>query len=35
VRAGHIGRSGAAQGAAQLRMVRRYYSRELGHMDDA
>ncbi|OJX16544.1 MAG: hypothetical protein BGO82_02075 [Devosia sp. 67-54] len=35
VRAGHIGRSGAAQGAAQLRMVRRYYSRELWHMDDA
>lgn len=34
VRAGHIGRSPAAQGAAQLRMYRRFYSRELEHMDD-
>ena len=34
VRLGHLGRSGAAQGAAQLRMYRRYYSRELSHMED-
>ena len=34
VRPGHLGRSGAAQGAAQLRMYRRYYSRELSHMED-
>lgn len=34
VRAGHLGRSGAAQGAAQLRMYRRHYSRELAHMED-
>ena len=34
VKPGHLGRSGAAQGAAQLRMYRRYYSRELAHMDD-
>ena len=35
VRAGHIGRPAAAQGAAQLRMYRRFYSRELAHMDDS
>ena len=34
VRAGHIGRPAAAQGAAQLRMYRRFYSRELEHMDE-
>ena len=33
--AGHLGRSGAAQGAALLRMHRRFFSRELAHMDDA
>lgn len=33
VKLGHLGRSGAAQGAAQLRMYRRFYSRELAHMD--
>jgi predicted NBD/HSP70 family sugar kinase len=31
--AGQLGRSGAAQGAALLRMHRRYFSRELAHMD--
>jgi predicted NBD/HSP70 family sugar kinase len=31
--AGHLGRSGAAQGAALLRMHRRFFSRELAHMD--
>jgi hypothetical protein len=31
--AGELGRSGAAQGAALLRMHRRYFSRELAHMD--
>jgi predicted NBD/HSP70 family sugar kinase len=35
VRRGHLGRSGAAQGAAQRRMYRQYYSRELAHLDDA
>jgi len=35
IRIGHIGRPAAAQGAAQLRMYRRYYSRELAHMDDS
>ena len=35
IRAGHIGRPAAAQGAAQLRMYRRFYSRELAHMDDS
>ena len=33
IKLGHLGRSGAAQGAAQLRMYRRFYSRELAHMD--
>lgn len=33
VRPGHLGRSGAAQGAAQLRMYRRYYSRDLVDME--
>lgn len=33
VRLGHLGRSGAAQGAAQLRMYRRYYSRALADME--
>jgi len=31
--AGQLGRSGAAQGAALLRMHRRFFSRELAHMD--
>ena len=31
--AGELGRSGAAQGAALLRMHRRFFSRELAHMD--
>ena len=31
--AGHIGKSGAARGAAQLRFYRRFFSRELEHMD--
>jgi len=31
--AGVLGRSGAAQGAALLRMHRRFFSRELAHMD--
>jgi predicted NBD/HSP70 family sugar kinase len=31
--AGALGRSGAAQGAALLRMHRRFFSRELAHMD--
>jgi predicted NBD/HSP70 family sugar kinase len=31
--AGELGRSGAAQGAALLRMHRRFFSRELQHMD--
>ncbi len=31
--AGTLGRCGAAQGAALLRMHRRYFSRELAHMD--
>jgi predicted NBD/HSP70 family sugar kinase len=31
--AGLLGRSGAAQGAALLRMHRRFFSRELAHMD--
>ena len=35
IRVGHIGRPAAAQGAAQLRMYRRFYSRELAHMDDS
>jgi predicted NBD/HSP70 family sugar kinase len=30
--AGHIGKSGAAQGAALLRMHRQFFSRELAHM---
>jgi predicted NBD/HSP70 family sugar kinase len=30
---GHLGRSGAALGAAQLRLYRRYFSRELEHME--
>jgi predicted NBD/HSP70 family sugar kinase len=34
VRRGHLGRSGAAQGAAQRRMYRQYYSRELAHLDE-
>jgi predicted NBD/HSP70 family sugar kinase len=34
VEAGHLGRSGAAQGAAQLRLYRRFFSRDLQHMDD-
>lgn len=33
VRMGHLGRSGAAQGAAQLKMYRRHYSRELVDME--
>jgi predicted NBD/HSP70 family sugar kinase len=33
VRLGHLGRSGAAQGAAQLRMYRRHYSRDLADME--
>jgi predicted NBD/HSP70 family sugar kinase len=33
IAAGQLGRSGAAQGAALLRMHRRYFSRELAHMD--
>jgi len=33
VRSGHLGRSGAAQGAAQLRMYRRHYSRDLVDME--
>jgi predicted NBD/HSP70 family sugar kinase len=32
VRPGHLGRSGAAQGAAQLRMYHRHYSRDLVDM---
>jgi predicted NBD/HSP70 family sugar kinase len=31
--AGHLGRSGAAEGAALLRMYRRFFSRDLAHMD--
>lgn len=31
--AGHIGRSGAAQGAALLRMHRRFFSRDFAHME--
>lgn len=31
--AGELGRSGAAQGAALLKMHRRFFSRELAHMD--
>ena len=34
VEAGHLGWSGAAQGAAQLRLYRRFFSRDLQHMDD-
>jgi hypothetical protein len=30
--AGHLGRSGAARGAAQLLLYRRYFSRNLEHM---
>lgn len=33
VRLGHLGRSGAAQGAAELRMYRRHYSRDLADME--
>lgn len=33
VAAGQLGRSGAAEGAALLRMHRRFFSRELAHMD--
>jgi predicted NBD/HSP70 family sugar kinase len=33
VEAGHLGRSGAALGAAQLRLYRRFFSRELEHME--
>ncbi|MEO7222515.1 MAG: ROK family transcriptional regulator [Devosia sp.] len=33
VESGQLGRSGAAQGAALLRMHRRFFSRELAHMD--
>ncbi|MEO8757841.1 MAG: ROK family transcriptional regulator [Devosia sp.] len=33
VRLGHLGRSGAAQGAALLRLYRRFFSRELAHLD--
>jgi predicted NBD/HSP70 family sugar kinase len=33
VRLGHLGRSGAAQGAAQLKMFRRHYSRDLADME--
>jgi predicted NBD/HSP70 family sugar kinase len=33
VSAGHLGRSGAAEGAALLRMYRRYFSRDIAHMD--
>lgn len=33
IRLGHLGRSGAAQGAAQLRMYRRHYSRDLADME--
>jgi predicted NBD/HSP70 family sugar kinase len=33
IAAGKLGRSGAAQGAALLRMHRRFFSRELAHMD--
>jgi len=33
IAAGQLGRSGAAQGAALLRMHRRFFSRELVHMD--
>lgn len=33
VLAGHLGRSGAAEGAALLRMHRRFFSREIVHMD--
>lgn len=32
--AGHLGRSGAAEGAALLLMYRRFFSRELAHMDN-
>lgn len=35
VRPGHIGRPAAAQGAAQTRMYRRFYSRELADMDES
>ncbi len=31
--AGHLGHSGAAQGAALLRMHRRFFSRDIAHMD--
>jgi hypothetical protein len=31
---GHVGRPAAAQGAAQMRMYRRFYSRELADMED-
>ena len=34
IRRGHLGRSAAAEGAAQRRMYQRYYSRELAHLDD-
>jgi predicted NBD/HSP70 family sugar kinase len=34
VRVGHVGRPAAAQGAAQMRMYRRFYSRELADMED-
>ena len=33
VRLGHLGRGGAAQGAAQLRIYRRHYSRDLVDME--
>ncbi len=33
IRRGHLGRSGAAQGAAFIRMYRKFFSRELAHMD--
>jgi predicted NBD/HSP70 family sugar kinase len=33
IRQGHLGRSGAAQGAAFIRLYRKFFSRELAHMD--
>lgn len=33
IRRGHLGHSGAAQGAAFIRMYRKFFSRELAHMD--
>ena len=34
IRVGHVGRPAAAQGAAQMRMYRRFYSRELADMEE-